>query len=203
MEILNLQINKDLAEGKPLKLDLGSGGACKNGLYSIDHMALKGVDIVADLNEPLDLLPDNCVDYLYTRHALEHIQDILMVMHEIHRVTKPGGIIEIIVPHFSNVYGYSDPTHVRFFGLYTMYYFSRTENQPQSRKVPPFYSDSKFKIKSIKIEFYHDGFIDIIFSRILSKLVNYNIKSQDFYERRLSRLFHAWQIKYIMEVDKY
>lgn len=202
MYIKNLQINKDIIDGKPLKLDLGSGGVSVKKIYSVDHLALDGVDIVADLNKPLDLLPDNSVDYIYSRHALEHIQDFFMVMHEIHRISKPGGVIEIIVPHFSNIYGYSDPTHVRFFGLFTMHYFSKSENQPKARKVPPFYTEFKFKIKSIKIEFYRNDFIDRIFSPILSRLVNSNIKYQEFYERRLSMIFHAWQITYIMEVDK-
>jgi hypothetical protein len=35
---------------------------------------------------------------------------------------EQGELIEIIVPHFSNPHYYSDPTHVRFFGLYTMSY---------------------------------------------------------------------------------
>jgi ubiquinone/menaquinone biosynthesis C-methylase UbiE len=202
MEICNSQIAEDIRTGKPLQLDLGSGGASKKHIYTIDHIALEGVDIVADLNKPLDLLPDNCADYIYTRHALEHIHDFLMAMQEIHRISKPGGTIEIIVPHFSNIYGYSDPTHVRFFGLYTMYYFVKKENQPESRKVPPFYTTFKFKIRSIKIQFYRNGLIDRILSPVLSRFINSNIKFQEFYERRLAMLFHAWQIVYIMEVDK-
>lgn len=202
MKILNPKVLHDINEGKSIKLELGSGGAGKKGYYSLDHLELDGVDIVADLNAPLNLIPDNSVEYLFSRHTLEHIHKFLPLMSEIHRVTKPDGIIEIIVPHFSNVFGYSDPTHVRFFGLYSMYYFVSSENQPKARKVPPFYTDTRFKINTLNIEFYETGIIDTALSRLFSKLVNLNFSCQNFYERRLSNLFHAAQIRYIMQPVK-
>ena len=202
MKIVNPNVKKDLEEGRAIKLELGSGGIAQDGFYSVDHLELDGVDIVADLNKPLDLLPNESVEYIYSRHALEHIQELLPLMREIHRLSKPNGIIEIIVPHFSNVYGFSDPTHVRFFGLYSMYYFVDPINQPKIRKVPAFYTDMRFRIKSVNIEFYRSGIIDKVFSRLLSKVINKNIFFQDFYERRLSGFFHAWQIRYLMEPEK-
>jgi hypothetical protein len=202
MQIVNPQVKKDISEGKPIKLDLGSGGAPRQGMYALDHLPLDGVDIISDLNKAFDLLPDNCVEYIYSRHALEHVQELFVLMSEIHRVTRPGGTIEIIVPHFSNVYGYSDPTHVRFFGLYSMFYFVSPENQPRIRKVPSYYSDVSFDIESVTIQFYRSGIIDKVFVPFLSRIVNINISCQDFYERRLAGLYHAWQIRYLMKPDK-
>ena len=202
MKILNPKILEDLNKGRTIKLELGSGGKERKGFYALDHLELTGVDIVADLNAPLSSLPDNCVEYLYSRHTLEHVQHLLPLMSEIHRLTKPNGTIEIIVPHFSNVYGYSDPTHVRFFGLYSMYYFVARENQPKTRTVPPFYTKVRFKVNSLKIEFYKSGIIDTILSRLFTKIVNLNFSCQDFYERRLSSLFHAAQIRYLIQPEK-
>lgn len=202
MKILNPKIEIDIASKKPLKLDLGCGQNPRQGFYSVDHLEMDGVDVIADLNQPFQLLPDNCVEHIYSRHAFEHVQEFLSLMREIFRITKPRGTIEIVVPHFSNVYGYSDPTHVRFFGLYSMYYFVSPENQPKLRKVPAFYTDVRFRVNAIKIEFYRSGRLDKLFSRIFYKLVNRNVSAQDFYERRLSHLFHAWQIRYLMEPEK-
>lgn len=202
MKILNPNVTRDIEQGKPIKLNLGSGGKSLNGFYSVDHIEMEGVDIVADLNKPLDFLPNDCVDQIYSRHALEHISELLPLMSEIHRVTKSNGTIEIIVPHFSNVYGYSDPTHVRFFGLYSMYYFVSVENQPKIRKVPPYYTDVRFQVNSLTIEFYESSIIDKIFSRLIAKLINRDIVWQDFYERRVSNFFHAWQIQYLMQPVK-
>jgi SAM-dependent methyltransferase len=202
MKILNPKIEKDLAEKKAVKLDLGCGQSKRNGFYSVDHLELDGLDIIADLNKPLHLLPDDCCEYIYSHHALEHINELLPLMGEIHRISKPAGIVEIIVPHFSNVYGYSDPTHVRFFGLYSMYYFVSPENQPKIRRVPEFYTAARFIVKSATIEFYRHGILDKILSPLFSRFVNLNIYTQDFYERRMSHFFHAWQIRYILTPEK-
>lgn len=202
MKILNQNLEKDLAEGRSVKLDLGCGLSPRRGFYSVDQIVMDGVDVVADLNKPLDLLPNDCCDYIYSCNCLEHVQELLPLMREIYRIARPGGTIEIIVPHFSNVYGYSDPTHVRFFGLYSMYYFVSQENQPNIRKVPEFYTDVRFRICSLTIEFYRSGIVDKLVVPAFSKFVNYNISTQDFYERRLAHLFHAWQIRYVLEPEK-
>src|SRR5262249_45053991 len=137
MKIHNEAVNADLRAGKGLRLNLGSGQTSLPGFYNVDQFGLPGVDIQADLNEPLSALPDNCVDEVYCRHGIEHISRFLELLAELHRVSRPDARIEIIVPHFSNPYGYSDPTHVRFFGLYSFYYFCDEADQPR-RKVPSF-----------------------------------------------------------------
>lgn len=202
MKIINAQTRADIEQGKAIRLNLGSGPSRRPGLYSLDYLELEEVDIVADLNEPLDLLPDDCAEYVFSRHALEHIYNFLPLMRELHRITKPGGCIEIIVPHFSNPYFFSDPTHTRFFGLYTMYYFVDPSKQPGLRKVPAFYSDTRFSIESIEIEFYENGLFDRMIAPFLSRFVNHSISFQDFYERRLCHFFHAWQIKYVIRPEK-
>jgi adenylate cyclase len=53
MRILNPGISDDLQKGVPLTLDLGAGGPGRSGFYSVDQLPLAGVDVVADLNEPL------------------------------------------------------------------------------------------------------------------------------------------------------
>ncbi len=203
MKILNPKLAKDLAEGQGLNLDLGCGPKAREGFYAVDHLMLEGVDLLADLNDPLDELPDNSVERIYSRHAFEHINNFLPLMRELYRVIRPGGRAEIIVPHFSNVFGYSDPTHVRFFGLYTMYYFVAPENQPgRKRKVPAFYTDMRFKVHSIKIEFYRYTLLEKIFGSLFTRLINLNFSTQNFYERRLSGIIHAAQIRYVLEPDK-
>lgn len=202
MKILNSDLENDLAKSNTIKLDLGCGLNPRKGFYALDHLEMEGIDIVADLNKPLSLLPDNCCDYIYSNHVFEHIQEFLPLMCEIYRIAKPNASIEIVVPHFSNVYAYSDPTHVRFFGLYSMYYFASIDNQPPSRKVPSFYTDIRFEITSIKIEFMKRSRLDKLIAPIFMKFVNKNIHIQDFYERRLVNFFHAQQIRYLLKPEK-
>lgn len=202
MKINNEKLQEDIAQGRPLKLNLGSGYDRRGNFYCLDHLPLEGVDIVADLNKPLVKLPDNSVEYIYSRHVLEHIDQLLPLLDEIYRVTKTDGTIEIIVPHFSNPYYYSDPTHVRSFGLYSMHYFVSSDKQTQFRKVPSFYSETRFLIKEIYIDFYRYSIVDKIIFPFISKVINLNIQMQDFYERRLCNWVHASQIRYVLTVDK-
>jgi SAM-dependent methyltransferase len=202
MRLVNPQIARDLEQGKRLRIDLGSGARPRPGFYALDQLELEGVDIVADLNQPFDLLPDNCAEHIFSCHTLEHVEKLLPLLGEIHRITRPGGLIEIIVPHFSDPYAYSDPTHVRFFGLYTMSYFVDTGKQPHRRKVPAFYSSTRFEIESVYLAFHRSNPIDRIFVPLFRYLVNASAWSQSFYERRLSWLFPAEEIRYRMRACK-
>jgi SAM-dependent methyltransferase len=53
-----------------------------------------GIDVVADLA----LVPDASVDVAISFHALEHVERPIDIMLELGRVTKPAGLIRIIVP---------------------------------------------------------------------------------------------------------
>jgi hypothetical protein len=91
---------------------------------------------------------------LYSWHTFEHVTNFMQLMEEVYRICAVNARITIVVPHHSNGFGYSDPTHVRFFGLYSMSYFVAKDRQPFSRKVRDFYSAASFDLVHVKIEFY-------------------------------------------------
>jgi len=197
LKILNQLVQNDLDNNTPIKLHLGAGNNQREGYYNVDLVELTNIDIVADLNLALNLLPDNSVSAIYSRHTLEHIDNLMGLMTELHRVCQPGALIEIIVPHFSNPYFYSDPTHVRPFGLYTMHYFLDTLEQP-GRKVPSFYTSTRFRLTNIRIDFYRTSLLDRLTVPIIRYLVNKNFNTQEIYERRFVWLWPAWQIQYTL-----
>jgi hypothetical protein len=197
MKIVNDELRQRLERGERVKLELGPGGRAREGFFGIDSVPLPGVDVVGDLNQPWTALPDDCVEEIYTRHTFEHLTNLLGVMRELHRVCASDARIEIVVPHFSNVYAMSDPTHVRFFGLYTMYYFVDPVEQPW-RKVPAFYSDARFRVDRIFIAFYRNSRLERWFVAAFERLVNWRFWTQECYERRFAYLFHAWEIRYLL-----
>jgi len=202
MQIVNPAVASDLEARRPLRIDIGSGPRPRPGFYGLDREAAEGVDIVADLNQPLDLLPDNCAEHVFSSHSLEHIDDLLLAVREIHRIVRPGGLVEIIAPHFSNPYYYSDPTHVRFFGLYTMSYFVDVEKQPGARKVPAFPGAPRFEMEAVTLAFYRFNLFDRLFVPLLRYLVNRTPGAQHFYELRLAWIFPAAEVRYKLRPDK-
>ena len=189
---------EEVVKNASLRLNLGGGNKSIDGFINVDCIDLPSVDIVADLNCPLTFVPDNTCDEIFSHHCFEHINNFIGLMSEVHRVTKKGGKIEFTVPHFSNPFGYSDPTHVRFFGVFSMLYFVPQDKQPQNRRVQDFYFKEKFEILRVQVEFYGLTRADRFLSKYLGPVINRSWLSLEFYERRLSRFWHARQIRFCL-----
>ena len=201
MRIVNPKVRDDLAAGRSIRLNLGVGRRPREGYYGLDWIEMPGVDVVADLNEPFTQLPDNSVEAIYTHHTFEHVVNFLPLLKEIHRVVVPDGRVEVVVPHFTNPYGFSDPTHVRFFGLYSFYYFADEADQPR-RKVPAFYLPERFAVESIDITFMPTLIMFKPVRRLMTKVVNSSMWLLDWYERSWCRHFPADSIRYVLHVKK-
>ena len=195
--ILKIDLENLLKNKMLIKLELGCGLKKKKNCISIDKIDSHNVDIVADIEEGFPYFPDNTIDEIYAYHVLEHIENFQFVLNEIIRILKKGGKCFISVPHFSNPYFYSDYTHKRFFGLYSFYYFSDTNNQLE-RKVPNFYSNIRIKILSQKLIF-KSAFKKKrnYLKRILNILINSNSKIQEFYEENLCYLFPCYNLEVV------
>jgi hypothetical protein len=203
VDVINEELRGKISRRIPFALELGSGTSPREGYYHLDLVALPGIDIVADLNNGLDGIPDEIVSDLYSWHTLEHVTNFLHLMEEIHRVCLPNARVTIVVPHYSNGFGYSDPTHVRFFGLYSMSYFVAKDRQPFSRKVQDFYSVASFDLVQVRIEFYRmRGLFDKLVRAPFQWLVNSSIGALEFYERHLCRFFPARQLCFVMSPMK-
>jgi SAM-dependent methyltransferase len=126
------------------KLNLGCGNDIKKGFVNLDSIKLGGVDVVHDLNKFPWPFKDNSFDYIFTASTLEHLDNLILTMEEIHRICNNKSKIEIIVPHFSSLGAYQDPTHKKFFSYYTFDYF--TEGFDYN-----FYTKARFNIIKRKI----------------------------------------------------
>ena len=115
-----------LAEGGgPVALELGCGDRKRRAeALGVDQRDLPGVDLVGDVREVLAELPDACAHHVASSHFFEHVADVRGLLHELGRVMSRGAVLEIEVPHFSNAYFYSDYTHAKTFGLYSLSYLA-------------------------------------------------------------------------------
>lgn len=122
-------------------LDVGCGHKKRPGAVGIDILEDSDADIVHDLNSfpwPID---DDEFDVIYATHVLEHLEDVIKIMEELHRILKPGGRLIIETPHYTSWNAYTDPTHRRFFGFRSFNYF--IEGTCEERLQ---YSDVRFKL---------------------------------------------------------
>jgi len=199
--LLKIDLNQILSGNQPVILELGCGKNKKPGAIGIDRIDLPGVDIVADIENGLDFIPDDSVDEIYAHSCFEHIRNFEKLMSETVRVLKKDGKAFVYVPHFSSPYCYSDPTHIRFFGLYSFYYFTGSKYQ-LSRKVPDYYFKTKIKIVSQKLVFDSPFLLRKIVKRVIGAIFNLSRFSQEFYEENLCYIFPCYAIEMVFTPDK-
>lgn len=195
--VLKINLEQILNSGRPVIINIGCGKRKKFGQIGIDRVDLPEIDIVADIEEGLPFLPDGSVDQVHCRNVLEHIENLENIISEIMRVLKKDGKAFIAVPHFSHPHYYSDPTHVRPFGLYTFYYFVAPEYQLR-RKVPHYYSDIRLNILSQKFVFRSQFCIFGFLKKAIGKIINLTPLLQEYYEENLTYLMPAEKIEVVI-----
>ncbi len=110
------------------KLNVGCGRNILEGWVNLDSQNLSGVDICFDLESCRTNkipIPDNSIEEFLLSHILEHIQDPLPLMQELHRIAVPNAICTVRVPYGSSDDAWEDPTHVRPYFMGSFGYFSQ------------------------------------------------------------------------------
>lgn len=116
-----------------MKLNLGCGFDKREGWLNVDNFPECEPDRMLDIESvPWDL-PSDAFDHVLMKHVLEHVgADFAVfaaVMRELYRVMKPGGLLEIHIPHVRHDTFWSDPTHVRAFTPLTFRMMSKRQNE--------------------------------------------------------------------------
>ncbi len=106
-----------------MKLNLGCGQKALRDWHNVDNSPWSQANELIDLNDIPWPFPDNCCDQIEMNAVLEHLNDTMAVMAELHRVMKPGATLHIHVPYAGSVWAFQDPTHKRFFTERTFKYF--------------------------------------------------------------------------------
>ena len=167
-------------------LDIGCGNNKLEGAIGIDKRKIEGVDIVHDLDKIPWPLQDNSFEKIQCHHVLEHVRDIVSVIHEIFRVAKNNATVSVLVPHFSCLNAYKDPTHCRYMSQGSFDTFFQNGSLVNE--------DSFFLHKKSRITF-GSSLLD------LPAKVLYFFTPR-LYERRLAFIFPARNIEFNLLVKK-
>ena len=176
-----------------MKLHLGCGNTYEEGWINVDNSPLVNPDLLIDLEDKhcLKMIEDNSIEEVRCYHVLEHIHNFIPLMKEIHRVCKPGTVIDIRCPFFSAWGQYNDPTHVRFFSTHTFDYFRKGNYSHETNTNKDMFE--------IEVELnYAIGRMSFM-NWLMNPLINL---WKDFYVRFFAFIIPASEIKYKLKVLK-
>jgi len=169
------------------KLNLGCGNDIRPGWLNLDLLELPGVDMVWDLNRFPYPFEEDTFDSIFSSHVLEHLEDLINVMAELRRITRPGGTIRLELPHFSCGVSHRDPTHKRLFSYFTFEYF----HADCFYGLPPF--------ETIERSLNFTRFAQPWLNKIFNPLINL---SPSLYERFFCWMLPCAECRFILKVPE-
>jgi SAM-dependent methyltransferase len=186
-----------VAQNSKSILDVGCGQNKFAGAIGIDSNPRSHADVIHDLGAfPYPFASDQ-FDEVICRHVIEHVPDVLGLINELHRITKSGGRLKIVTPHYSNPDWATDPTHRNHFNSYSFTCFVKD-------KTPfPFYTDAE--LRPIKT---HVSLANLWRALGLELLVNLDQHwpalrfTRKFWEFYLSTIFRGKELSFELEVVK-
>lgn len=176
-----------MKDGMKDVLNLGCGRQPMDGAVNLDISASVGADVVHDLRRVPWPLPADTFREVYAYDVIEHLDDVVGVMEELHRICRPAARIHITVPHFSAANAFTDPTHRHQFSCFSFDYF-------EASHALSFYSRARFRRTRGQIVFYPS-----LINKIVHRLANH---WPGEYERRWAWMFPAWFLSIDLEAVK-
>ncbi len=171
-------------------IDIGCGrNKLDPAALGLDQSPDSAADVVCDLNRYPWPLRDNVASKIFLSHVVEHLDDLMRAMKEVHRIGRSGAKVSIATPHFSSHNAYTDPTHRRSLACGSFQYFT---GQPFERFSG---ASFRFRILECRLSFGHSLLLDGL-GRLTAGL------SLGWYERHAAWIFPAQDILCTLEIVK-
>lgn len=189
MAVLETQIrlNQRFEQSQLDRLNLGCGRNHLKDALNVDITADVDPDVVHDLNRTPWPFTDNRFKEVTAFDVVEHLDNFIATFEEIHRICRPGAIVRITVPHFACANAYTDPTHRRYFGYFSLDYVTGANDLE-------FYTRARFKTLSRRIVFFPS-----LTNKLVWRLAN---RYPERYEQRWAWMFPAWYLYFELQVQK-
>jgi SAM-dependent methyltransferase len=188
----NLSTHRIITYDQPKLLVLGPGTKDYSKYtkeYEVTRLDMNprvNPDVIHDLNIRPWPFEDDTFDLVIMEHLLEHLDDVVGSMEELHRITKKGGQITIVVPYFRSKWAFIDPTHRHYFTADTLNYFVKAH---RLNELYPF-TDVKFTVSNMRFNYLID---QTLFQKLLIPFAERYTK---FYENKLSTIWPLETLTY-------
>lgn len=108
-----------------MTLDVGCGSKkVTPDAVGIDVMPGSAAETIWNLNTYPWPLPSDHFDRVHMSHIIEHLEDPVRAMAEVHRVAQADAQVYVVTPHFSSHNSYVDPTHRTHLAAGSFQYFT-------------------------------------------------------------------------------
>jgi SAM-dependent methyltransferase len=188
-----------------LRINLGCGSKQRPGFLGVDLGEQTSAHVKMDVLAYLHSLPGRSVAEVYSRHMLEHLEPVQLreLLSQVNRVLMPGGTIVFVVPHFSNPYFHSDPTHRQAFGVHSFSYLC--EKTCLHRKVPSYAHIAGWHLVGVRAGFVPYGRLRLLGMRVpmasdlLNPLVNMSLRGIELFERYCAGVWSIYEVTFRIE----
>jgi SAM-dependent methyltransferase len=126
-------------------LDIGRGTNKTPGAICMGVNPFTAADIVHDFDDLPYPFANDQFDEVVGRHVIEHVRDPMAVMSELHRITRPGGLIKLVAPHWTNPDFATDLTRRNQLNSYSF------RNMVVGPEVFPFYTEARFRQRETRV----------------------------------------------------
>jgi SAM-dependent methyltransferase len=167
------------------KLNLGCGNEIIPGFINLDIGCIPGIDLSADCECKKFGLPfkKNLFVEVRASHLLEHIQNFIGLMEEIHRICLPGGKILIWVPYYRYEGAFHDPTHVRFFAERSFDIFS-------SQYKYNYYTKARFDLVDMRLNIVQKTSVPSLAKKVMKFPIPMRIFFNNFMWNLYSEIYY-------------
>lgn len=176
--------------GNARSIDLGCGPNKVENCFGVDSYQFEEVDLVCDLNKFPWPIEDDSFEVVYARQIIEHVDDAVGFLKEIHRIAKNDAEVHIETPHFSAASSWGDITHLRHLAAKWHASFTRPKHYL-------FYKLPKFELIENSIRFSHPNKFRNLVTRSIIKIFGLHN-----WERKWSFIFRGENIYTILKVVK-
>lgn len=161
-------------------LNLGCGNDIRPGWVNADFIQKKGIDVVHNFNKYPYPFKANTFDRVELIEVLEHLDDTISTVREVHRILKPGGSVKITVPYYLSHTAWSNPEHKRAFNYHTFKYFINGTDENKMHNIGITFSSGKIRLTFGKGKY--------VINYVMAPVVN---KFPGFFEKTfLKSFFH-------------